>query len=63
LGRGKNHSVNEVAKMFGIDPVYKQDKVGEAQDTLNTDLTAFKVLGWTPTRELENYIKTLWTNE
>ena len=63
LGRGKNHSVNEVAKMFGIDPIYKDDKIGEAQNTLNTDSTASEVLGWNPTRELENYIKKLWTKE
>jgi nucleoside-diphosphate-sugar epimerase len=63
LGRGKNHSVNEVAKMFGITPIYKEDKIGEAQNTLNEDTTANKVLGWNPTRELEDYIKELWTNE
>jgi len=44
LGRGKNHSVNEVAKMFGIDPIYKDDQIGEAQNTLNTDTTASEVL-------------------
>jgi len=60
LGRGKNHSVNEVAKMFGIDPIYKDDKMGEAQNTLNIDTTASEVLNWTPTRELEDYIKNLW---
>ena len=59
LGRGKNHSVNEVAKMFSITPVYKDGKLGEAQNTLNEDTTANKVLGWNPTRELEDYIKNL----
>jgi UDP-glucose 4-epimerase len=59
LGRGKNHSVNEVAKMFGIDPIYKDAKLGEARHTLNTDDTANKILGWNPTCQLEDYINTL----
>ena len=57
LGRGMNHSVNEVAKMFGIKPIYKDDKIGEAQNTLNTDSTASKVLGWEPKIDLQDYIK------
>jgi UDP-glucose 4-epimerase len=57
LGRGKNHSVNEVAKMFGIEPIYTDGKPGEARDTLNTSSTASWVLGWDPKRELEDYIK------
>jgi UDP-glucose 4-epimerase len=59
LGRGKNHSVNEVAKMFGITPIYKEDKIGEAAITLNTDTTAANILGWNPTRELNDYISSL----
>ena len=57
LGRGKNHSVNEVAKMFGIEPIYTDAKPGEARDTLNTSSTASWVLGWNPKRELKDYIK------
>ena len=57
LGRGKNYSVNEVANMFGVSAIYKEDKLGEAQNTLNTDTIATHILGWTPTRELEDYIK------
>lgn len=60
LGRGKNVSVNEVAKMFGINPIYKDSKPGEARHTLNTDITAKEVLGWNPTIELEDYIKKLY---
>ena len=60
LGRGKNISVNEVAKMFGINPIYKDSKPGEARHTLNTDTTAKEVLGWNPTIELEDYIKKLY---
>ena len=59
LGRGKNHSVNEVAEMFGIVPVYKDGKIGEARHTLNEDKTAEKILGWVPTRDLKDYINSL----
>ena len=57
LGRGKNHSVNEVAKMFGITPIYADAKPGEARDTLNTSSEAGDVLGWNPKKELEDYLK------
>ena len=57
LGRGKNYSVNEVAKMFGITPIYADAKPGEARDTLNTSPTAGYILGWNPKKELEDYLK------
>ena len=57
LGRGKNISVNEVAKMMNITPIYKDNKPGEARHTLNTDDTANKILSWNPQRELLNYLK------
>ena len=56
LGREKNHSVLDVAKMFNIDPLYKEDKPGEAQETLSDSSLAKNKLGWTPTRNLEDYI-------
>jgi len=59
LGRGKNHSVNEVAEMFGITPKYEDDKLGEAQTTLNDDIVAKEVLDWKAVIELETYIKSL----
>jgi UDP-glucose 4-epimerase len=57
LGRGQNHSVNEIADMFGITPKYEDDKPGEAQTTLNTDMTAELVLGWKPEKNIVDYIK------
>ena len=57
LGRGKNYSVNEVAEMFGIKPIYKDSKPGEARNTLCEDNTAEMVLDWKPRRELLEYIK------
>ena len=56
LGKGKNISVNEVAKMFNINPIYKDPKPGEARHTLNTDTTAKEVLGWDPKINLEDYL-------
>ena len=57
LGRGKNISVNEVAKMFNIKPIYKDSKPGEARHTLCESLVAKKLLGWNPQINLIDYIK------
>ena len=57
LGRGKNYSVNEVAKMFSIEPIYREAKPGESKDTLNQDNTAQEILGWNPQKDLLNYIQ------
>jgi len=59
LGRGKNYSVNEVADMFKIDPVYRDAKQGEARNTLNTSIVAKEVLGWNPQIDLKQYIKSI----
>ena len=56
LGRGKNISVNEVAAMMGIEPVYKEAKPGEARDTLNNSKDAYIMLGWDPQIELKDYL-------
>ena len=59
LGRGKNHSVNEVAKMLNIIPTYQPAKPGEARNTLSTDTSAQSLLGWAPKINLKDYIKSL----
>ena len=59
FGRGKNYSINEVAKMFNIDPLYKKDKPGEAQNTLCNNDNSKKLLNWRPVINLEDYIKKL----
>jgi UDP-glucose 4-epimerase len=56
LGREKNHSVLDVAKMFNINPLYKEDKPGEAQETLSDSSLAKNKLGWKPKINLEDYI-------
>jgi len=65
FGRGKNYAINEVAKMFNIKPIYKENKPGEAQDTLCNNSVAKKQLNWRPIINLEDYIykqKKLWKN-
>ena len=57
LGRGKNHSILDVANMFGIKPIYKEDKPGEAQETLANYYLANKMLKWEPEINLEDYVK------
>jgi len=59
LGRGKNVSVNEVAKMMNITPVYKDAKPGEARHTLNKNQQAGIILGWNPEINLVDYLKTV----
>lgn len=56
LGRGKNYSVNEIAKMFNTSVEYGPDKPGEALETLCTDQTAKTILDWNPTHNIEDYI-------
>ena len=58
FGRGKNHSILDVANMFGIKPTYKENKLGEAQETLANYSLAKEVLGWEPKINLEQWINT-----
>ena len=58
LGRGKNYSVKDIADMFEYgDIIYEDDKPGEALITLCEDTLASEVLGWTPTLDINEYIK------
>jgi len=57
LGRGENHSINEVAKMFDIVPRNAPDKPGEAQDTLADNTLACDTLAWEPKINLKDYIR------
>ena len=59
LGRGKNYSINEVAKMFNITPNYKDPKPGEARNTLCDSNKAKEILNWNPQKNLVDYIKKL----
>ena len=57
FGRGKNYSINEVAKMFGILPDYLPNKPGEAQETLADYSHAASILAWEPSLNLIDYIE------
>ena len=56
FGREKNYSVNEVATMFRIKPIYGPDKPGEAQNTLSDSSLAKDILAWEPKINLIDYI-------
>jgi UDP-glucose 4-epimerase len=57
LGRGKNYSINDIATMFNKPVVYKENKPGEAQETLCIDNTARSILGWEPKTDIKSYIQ------
>ena len=68
LGRGVNHSINEVASMFDIDGVpegfgteypkeYIEQRPGEYDVTLCDYSRAKSELGWKPEKDLPTYIK------
>jgi UDP-glucose 4-epimerase len=55
IGRGKNYSVNEVAKMIGGPYVYGEKRI-EPKETLADNSLAKKLLNWEPTVELSDWI-------
>ena len=57
LGKGQNHSINEVVDMFGSEKVYIDSIPGEARDTLCKSELARKKLKWNPKINLEDWIK------
>ena len=58
FGRGVNHSINELADMFGENYPrnYLPKRLGEYDTTLCTDKKAEEILGWKPTKNLKEYI-------
>jgi len=59
IGTGETHSILRVAHMVGGEIKYIEPRPGEARDTLADNSKARKILGWKPTKNLENYIKNL----
>ena len=57
LGRGENHSVLDVARMFDIDPIFKPEKPGEADMTLANKYEARVHLEWDAKINLQDYIR------
>jgi|TARA_R110002074_G_scaffold46003_5_gene118769 UDP-glucose 4-epimerase len=56
LGRGNNHSINELAKMFGGESTYIDARPGEARNTLCDISEAKDRIGYEPKVNLEDYI-------
>ena len=58
LGTGVNYSISEVAKMFNGHPTITiPERSGEYDVTLADYSKAKDLLGWTPTKNLEDYMK------
>ena len=59
LGRGVNHSINEVASYFGKDypTEYIPARDGEYDRTLCEDKKTQELLDWNPTINIDDYIK------
>lgn len=55
LGSGTNHSIIEIAEMFGGHVEFLPKRPGEAAVTL-ADLSAASHLGWSPKKRIEDYI-------
>ena len=58
LGRGKNYSVSDIVDAFGENEVeYLPKRPGEMKETLCTDTKAREMLGWTPKKDVIEFIK------
>tara|TARA_X000001388_G_scaffold872_1_gene1107 strand:- start:3471 stop:4322 length:852 start_codon:yes stop_codon:yes gene_type:complete len=57
LGRGNNHSINELAKMFGCGHTYIPERPGEARVTLCDISEAKENIGYEPKVNIGDYIK------
>lgn len=59
LGTGINHSVNEVAQMFGCMTEHIPVRIGEERETLADPSFAMEMLNWSPTVKLEDYVRAI----
>jgi len=57
LGRGVNHSINEIADMFRSERKYIPARKGEYDKTLCDYTNAAELLNWKPKIDLQDYIK------
>ena len=57
LGRGHNHSINELAEMFGCGHTYIPERPGEAKITLCDTSEALIKIGYKPKVNIEDYVK------
>ena len=59
LGTGMNHSINELADMFGGEKKYLPARRGEARETLADISKTKKMLDWRPQNNLLDYVSSL----
>jgi len=57
LGYGKNHSINELADMFGGEKTYVPKRPGEAWETLADTSAIFNATGWKANVGLGEYVE------
>lgn len=56
IGTGTNHSVLELANMISDNHIFIEPRIGESKETLANNEKARTVLGWQPTKKIEDYI-------
>lgn len=56
LGTATNHSINQLADLFGGEKKYIPARPGEAWETLADISETTRVCGWTPQHTLEDYV-------
>ena len=61
LGTGKNHSINELAEMFGGEIEYIPPRPGEAWTTLADPASMEKETGWAAKIDISTYVQN-WLN-
>lgn len=57
VGTGTNHSVLELADLISEDITMIEPRLGEAYITLADNNKIRNILGWTPTKKIEDYVK------
>ena len=57
VGTGKNHSVNELARLISDNVTHIPPRIGESRITLADNTKSRTVLGWNPTKQIEEYIE------
>lgn len=57
VGTGRNHSVRELAAMISVNTIDIDPRVGEARITLANNEKIRRILGWSPTKQIEDYVK------
>lgn len=59
IGTGRNHSVLEIAKSISDNIEFIPQRPGEMRETLADISKSRKILGWNPSVDLENYLKSI----